>query len=125
MPSGWRAAGGLYKLQYSHPLCGNSLAQVVAVSMGQTLVINGTRLVAVTELLPMPDYSLMLQLMVVSMFIFLTVTLKISSAVDSSRKLVLKPDAYVTKEWAGAEYDTLYTFNKNATNKGFFFSSYV
>ncbi|KAG7324239.1 hypothetical protein KOW79_012255 [Hemibagrus wyckioides] len=42
MPSGWRAAGGLYRLQYSHPLCENSLVEVVAVPMGQTLVINAT-----------------------------------------------------------------------------------
>lgn len=41
MPAGWRSAAGVYKLQYSHPLCGNSLALVVAVSMGPTLVING------------------------------------------------------------------------------------
>uniref|UniRef100_UPI003AAD70C0 F-box only protein 7 n=1 Tax=Centroberyx gerrardi TaxID=166262 RepID=UPI003AAD70C0 len=41
MPSGWRAAGGLYKLHYTHPLCDNSLAMVVAVTMGPMLVING------------------------------------------------------------------------------------
>ncbi|XP_026775335.3 F-box only protein 7 isoform X1 [Pangasianodon hypophthalmus] len=76
MPSGWRAAGGLYRLQYSHPLCENSLAQVVAVPMGQTLVFNAT--------------------------------LKMSSAVESSRKLVLKPDAYVTKEWAGGNAGVAY-----------------
>lgn len=46
MPSGWRVAGGLYRLQYSHPLCENSLAQVAAVPMGQTLVVNGTHVVA-------------------------------------------------------------------------------
>lgn len=44
MPSGWRSAGGvLYKLQYAHPLCENSLAQVAAVPMGRNLVLNGTR----------------------------------------------------------------------------------
>ncbi|KAK3558736.1 hypothetical protein QTP86_028029 [Hemibagrus guttatus] len=42
MPSGWRATGGFYRLQYSHPLCENSPVQVVAVPMGQTLVINAT-----------------------------------------------------------------------------------
>ncbi|KAM3858907.1 F-box only protein 7 [Diretmus argenteus] len=42
MPSGWRAAGGVYRLQYTHPLCENSLAMVVAVSMGPMLVINAT-----------------------------------------------------------------------------------
>ncbi|TSK13526.1 F-box only protein 7 [Bagarius yarrelli] len=68
MPSDWRATGGLYKLQYSHPHCENCLAQVVAVTMGQTLVVNAT--------------------------------LKTSSAVENSRKLVLKPDVYVTKQWA-------------------------
>ncbi|KAM4614722.1 F-box only protein 7 isoform 1-T2 [Polymixia lowei] len=41
MPNGWRA-GGVYKLQYSHPLCENSLTMVVAVSMGPMLVINAT-----------------------------------------------------------------------------------
>lgn len=41
MPAGWRSPAGLYKLQYSHPLCESSLAMVVAVSMGATLVING------------------------------------------------------------------------------------
>ncbi|XP_053344372.1 F-box only protein 7 [Clarias gariepinus] len=68
MPGGWRAVGGLYRLQYSHPFCENSLPQVVAVPMGQTLVFNAT--------------------------------LKTGSSVESSRKLVLKPDAYVTKDWA-------------------------
>ncbi|XP_017340953.1 F-box only protein 7 [Ictalurus punctatus] len=76
MPSGWRVAGGLYRLQYSHPLCENSLAQVAAVPMGQTLVVNAT--------------------------------LKTSSVVESSRKLVLKPDAYVTKERAGGNAGVAY-----------------
>ncbi|XP_040886513.1 F-box only protein 7 isoform X2 [Toxotes jaculatrix] len=42
MPDGWRSAGGVYKLQYTHPLCENSLAMVVAVCMGPVLVINAT-----------------------------------------------------------------------------------
>ncbi|XP_039997811.1 F-box only protein 7 isoform X2 [Xiphias gladius] len=42
MPGGWRSAGGVYKLQYTHPLCENSLAMVVAVCMGPVLVINAT-----------------------------------------------------------------------------------
>ncbi|KAF3705358.1 F-box only protein 7 [Channa argus] len=42
MPAGWRSAGGVYKLQYTHPLCENSLAMVVAVCMGPVLVINAT-----------------------------------------------------------------------------------
>ncbi|KAK2859236.1 hypothetical protein Q5P01_003856 [Channa striata] len=42
MPAGWRSVGGVYKLQYTHPLCENSLAMVVAVCMGPVLVINAT-----------------------------------------------------------------------------------
>uniref|UniRef100_A0A3Q3IYT7 F-box domain-containing protein n=1 Tax=Monopterus albus TaxID=43700 RepID=A0A3Q3IYT7_MONAL len=42
MPGGWRSAGGVYKLQYTHPLCENSLTMVVAVCMGPMLVINAT-----------------------------------------------------------------------------------
>uniref|UniRef100_A0A674B8A2 F-box protein 7 n=1 Tax=Salmo trutta TaxID=8032 RepID=A0A674B8A2_SALTR len=42
MPAGWRAPGGLYRLQYAHPLCEDSLAMVLAVSMGPILVINAT-----------------------------------------------------------------------------------
>ncbi|XP_040928419.1 F-box only protein 7 isoform X2 [Betta splendens] len=42
MPAGWRSAGGVYKLQYTHPLCENSLAMVVAVCMGAVLVVNAT-----------------------------------------------------------------------------------
>uniref|UniRef100_A0AAZ3SQB3 F-box domain-containing protein n=1 Tax=Oncorhynchus tshawytscha TaxID=74940 RepID=A0AAZ3SQB3_ONCTS len=41
MPAGWRAPGGLYRLQYAHPLCDDSLALVLAVPMGPVLVING------------------------------------------------------------------------------------
>uniref|UniRef100_A0A3Q0RTQ0 F-box protein 7 n=1 Tax=Amphilophus citrinellus TaxID=61819 RepID=A0A3Q0RTQ0_AMPCI len=40
MPAGWRCAGGVYRLQYTHPLCESSLASVVAVCMGPMLVIN-------------------------------------------------------------------------------------
>ncbi|XP_045076091.1 F-box only protein 7-like [Coregonus clupeaformis] len=42
MPAGWRAPGGLYRLQYAHPLCDGSLATVLAVPMGPILVINAT-----------------------------------------------------------------------------------
>lgn len=42
MPAGWRCAGGVYRLQYTHPLCESSLASVVAVCMGPMLVINTT-----------------------------------------------------------------------------------
>lgn len=41
MPAGWRSAGGVYKLQYTHPLCDHSLVTVVTVCMGPVLVING------------------------------------------------------------------------------------
>lgn len=40
MPEGWRTAGGVYRLQYAHPLCENSLVSVVTVGMGPLLVIN-------------------------------------------------------------------------------------
>ncbi|KAG8005437.1 F-box only protein 7 [Nibea albiflora] len=42
MPAGWRSSAGLYKLQYTHPLCERSLAMVVSVCMGPVLVINAT-----------------------------------------------------------------------------------
>ncbi|XP_070710124.1 F-box only protein 7 isoform X2 [Pempheris klunzingeri] len=42
MPAGWRSAGSVYRLLYTHPLCENSLAMVVAVCMGPVLVINAT-----------------------------------------------------------------------------------
>ncbi|KAM9327337.1 F-box only protein 7 isoform 2-T2 [Pholidichthys leucotaenia] len=42
MPAGWRCAGGVYKLQYTHSLCGDSVTSVVAVCMGAILVINTT-----------------------------------------------------------------------------------
>ncbi|XP_026859827.2 F-box only protein 7 [Electrophorus electricus] len=76
MPTGWRAAGGVYRLQYTHPLCENSVALVVAVPMGQTVVLNAT--------------------------------LKMSSTVESARKLVLKPAAYVTDEWPGGNGEAVY-----------------
>ncbi|KAK3558225.1 hypothetical protein QTP86_013977, partial [Hemibagrus guttatus] len=76
MPSGWCTEGVLYRLQYSHPLCENSLVRVVAMLRGQTLVINAT--------------------------------LKTTNAVELSWKLALKPDAYVTKEWAGGNAGVVY-----------------
>ncbi|KAJ8373547.1 hypothetical protein SKAU_G00041270 [Synaphobranchus kaupii] len=42
MPGAWRAAGGLYRLQYTHPLCEHSLAVVVAVPMANMLVFNAS-----------------------------------------------------------------------------------
>ncbi|XP_072310302.1 F-box only protein 7 isoform X2 [Eucyclogobius newberryi] len=42
MPAGWRGAGGVYKLKYSHALCENTLAILAAVCTGPTLVINAT-----------------------------------------------------------------------------------
>ncbi|RXN00445.1 F-box only protein 7 [Acipenser ruthenus] len=41
MPAGWRA-GGLYRLQYTHPLCEGGAAVLLAVPMGNVLVINAT-----------------------------------------------------------------------------------
>lgn len=40
MPAGWRSAGGLYRLHYTHPLCENSLVSVLAVCMGPMLALN-------------------------------------------------------------------------------------
>lgn len=42
MPAGWRGAGGVYKLKYIHALCENSVAYLVAVCTGSTLIINAT-----------------------------------------------------------------------------------
>ncbi|KAG8545860.1 hypothetical protein GDO81_020185 [Engystomops pustulosus] len=43
MPGGWRSsAGGVYKLRYSHPLCGDSSAVLVLVPMGKLLIVNAT-----------------------------------------------------------------------------------
>uniref|UniRef100_H3CCF9 F-box protein 7 n=1 Tax=Tetraodon nigroviridis TaxID=99883 RepID=H3CCF9_TETNG len=41
MPAGWRCGGGVYRLQYSHRLCGDSVVMVVAVSLGSALIISG------------------------------------------------------------------------------------
>jgi len=41
MPADWRTPAGVYRLQYSHPLCGSSRAVVLCVSMGPLVVING------------------------------------------------------------------------------------
>uniref|UniRef100_A0A8C2AGL4 F-box protein 7 n=1 Tax=Cyprinus carpio TaxID=7962 RepID=A0A8C2AGL4_CYPCA len=77
MPIGWRAAGGVYRLQYAHPLLENSLVSVVAVPMGRTLVINAV--------------------------------LKMDKTLENPRKLVLKPDDYVTADWAGGCAGVVYT----------------
>uniref|UniRef100_A0A672QUN5 F-box only protein 7-like n=1 Tax=Sinocyclocheilus grahami TaxID=75366 RepID=A0A672QUN5_SINGR len=77
MPIGWRAAGGVFRLQYSHPLLESSLVSAVAVTMGRTLVINAV--------------------------------LKMDKTVENSRKLVLKPDDYVTADWAGGCAGVVYT----------------
>ncbi|XP_066446263.1 F-box only protein 7 isoform X2 [Eleutherodactylus coqui] len=42
MPEGWKSSGGIYKLHYSHPLCGDSSAALVCVPMGRLVVINAT-----------------------------------------------------------------------------------
>uniref|UniRef100_A0A673G0V4 F-box only protein 7-like n=1 Tax=Sinocyclocheilus rhinocerous TaxID=307959 RepID=A0A673G0V4_9TELE len=77
MPIGWQAAGGVFRVQYSHPLLESSLVSAVAVTMGQTLVINAV--------------------------------LKMDKTVENSRKLVLKPDDYVTADWAGGCAGVVYT----------------
>ncbi|MGH0116593.1 UNVERIFIED_CONTAM: hypothetical protein FKN15_014793 [Acipenser sinensis] len=41
VPAGWRA-GGLYRLQYTHPLCEGGAAVLLAVPVGNVLVINAT-----------------------------------------------------------------------------------
>ena len=41
MPSGWRSPGGAYELQYTHPLCENSLIVIKGLSMGSKLVVYG------------------------------------------------------------------------------------
>ncbi|XP_075711928.1 F-box only protein 7 isoform X2 [Rhinoderma darwinii] len=42
MPEGWKSNGGVYKLRYSHPLCGDSSAALVCVPMGKLVIINAT-----------------------------------------------------------------------------------
>ncbi|XP_044137139.1 F-box only protein 7 [Bufo gargarizans] len=42
MPEGWKSSSGVYKLHYSHPLCGNSSAALVCVPMGKLVIINAT-----------------------------------------------------------------------------------
>ncbi|XP_067110527.1 F-box only protein 7 [Osmerus mordax] len=42
MPSDWRAAGGVYRLKYTHPFCEDSLILVVAVPMGNLLAVNAS-----------------------------------------------------------------------------------
>lgn len=42
MPSSWRAAGGVYRFQYTHPFCQGSLTMVVAVPMGNVLAVNAS-----------------------------------------------------------------------------------
>ncbi|XP_051811243.1 F-box only protein 7 isoform X1 [Acanthochromis polyacanthus] len=42
MPAGWRSPGGVFRLQYLHPLCGGAVVSLVAVSLGPVLSINTT-----------------------------------------------------------------------------------
>uniref|UniRef100_A0A3Q3F1Y9 F-box protein 7 n=1 Tax=Labrus bergylta TaxID=56723 RepID=A0A3Q3F1Y9_9LABR len=45
MPAGWRSAGGVYRLQYVHPLCENSVVSVLALFVflsAATLKVNET-----------------------------------------------------------------------------------
>lgn len=44
MPAGWRCGGGVYKLQYCHRLCGDSVVTLVGVSLGSTLIVSGQKL---------------------------------------------------------------------------------
>lgn len=44
MPAGWRCGGGVYKLQYHHRLCGDSVVTLVGVSLGSTLIVSGQKL---------------------------------------------------------------------------------
>uniref|UniRef100_A0A3B5MDD8 F-box domain-containing protein n=1 Tax=Xiphophorus couchianus TaxID=32473 RepID=A0A3B5MDD8_9TELE len=57
MPAGWRSVGGVYRLQYTHPLCENSLVSVVAVGMGPLLVLNAVlkKISAVSDQLSLLD----------------------------------------------------------------------
>lgn len=41
MPAGWRCGGGVYKLQYRHRLCGDSVVTLVGVRLGSTLIVSG------------------------------------------------------------------------------------
>ncbi|XP_072256264.1 F-box only protein 7 [Pyxicephalus adspersus] len=41
MPEGWQNRDGLYKLLYTHPLCGDSFTHLACVPMSKLLVING------------------------------------------------------------------------------------
>ncbi|XP_069822742.1 F-box only protein 7 [Dendropsophus ebraccatus] len=40
MPEDWKISHGVYKLFYSHPLCGDSSAALVCMPMGKLLIIN-------------------------------------------------------------------------------------
>ncbi|KAM5170735.1 F-box only protein 7 isoform 2-T2 [Mantella aurantiaca] len=42
MPQDWRHSDGIYKLRYTHPLCGDSSALLACVPMSKLLVINAT-----------------------------------------------------------------------------------
>lgn len=42
MPAGWRCPGGVFRLQYLHPLCGGAVVSLLAVSLGPVLSINTT-----------------------------------------------------------------------------------
>ncbi|XP_068163537.1 F-box only protein 7 isoform X2 [Antennarius striatus] len=41
MPAGWRSAAGVYRLQYAHPLCGDSVVMLLGVAMGPLVVLTG------------------------------------------------------------------------------------
>lgn len=41
MPGKWKASG-VYRLQYTHPLCEGSSAALTCVPLGSLMVVNGT-----------------------------------------------------------------------------------
>lgn len=101
MPLSWRSAGGVYKLPYTHPLCENSLAMVVAVRMGPVLVMNGEFTRSLFGTLYYNIYILS------NLFLLHPATLKVNQTVDTVRKLSLDPSSYVTEAWPGQSPDWL------------------
>ncbi|XP_018415606.1 PREDICTED: F-box only protein 7 [Nanorana parkeri] len=61
MPEGWRHTDDIYKLRYTHPLCGDSSALLACVPMSKLLIINATvnmnQEVKCVKTLPLPSSS--------------------------------------------------------------------
>lgn len=94
MPAGWRCGGGVYKLQYSHRLCGDSVVMVVAVSLGSALIINGeceSGLSGKFQHQPMTTFALGPW----------AGMLEVNQSADSVCKLCVEPSSYVTEAWPG------------------------